>query len=108
MVSESTDPASKHQPITRRQPPRRERLEARVSPEQKMLLERAAALEGRSLTDFVVGSAQSAAMEIIRRHEAISLTARDSLAFIQALMQQPTPNEHLRAAARRHRDLIAE
>src|SRR5919109_1393467 len=87
---------------------RRERLEARVSPEQKTLLERAAALEGRSLTDFVVSSAQAAAMETIQRHEVIALTARDSLAFTQALMYPPAPNEQLRAAARRHRDLVAE
>jgi uncharacterized protein (DUF1778 family) len=72
------------------------------------LLERAAALEGRSLTDFVISSAQSAAMETIRRHETITLSARDSRAFIQALMHPPAPNEQLRAAARRHRELIAE
>jgi uncharacterized protein (DUF1778 family) len=87
---------------------RRERLEARVSSEQKALLERAAALEGRSLTDFVVSSAQSAAMETIQRHQVITLTACDSLMFAEALMHPPAPNERLRAAARRHRDLIAE
>ena len=37
---------------------KRERLEARVSPEQKALIERAARLEGRSVTDFLVRSAQ--------------------------------------------------
>lgn len=87
---------------------RRERLEARLSPEQKALLERAAALEGRSLTDFVVSSAQSAALETIQRYEVISLTARDSLAFAEAFANPPAPNERLRAAARRHRELIAE
>jgi uncharacterized protein (DUF1778 family) len=50
----------------RRKPQRGERLEARVSAEQKALMERAAALEGRSLTDFVVGSAQAAAAATIR------------------------------------------
>jgi uncharacterized protein (DUF1778 family) len=79
-----------------------------VSQEQKRLLERAAALEGRSLTDFVVASAQAAAVEAIQRHEVITLTARDSLAFTQALMHPPAPNEHLRVAAQRHHDLIAE
>jgi uncharacterized protein (DUF1778 family) len=89
-------------------PHRRERLEARISQEQKRLLERAAALEGRSLTDFVVASAQAAALETIQRHEVIALTARDSLDFAEALMQPPAPNARLRAEARRHRDLIAE
>lgn len=91
-----------------RTPPRRERLEARLSPEQKRLLERAAALEGRSLTDFVIASAQAAATETIQRYEVIALTARDSLAFADALMQPSAPNERLLIAARRHRDLIAE
>jgi uncharacterized protein (DUF1778 family) len=91
-----------------RAPRRRERLEARVSPEQKSVLERAAALEGRSLTDFVVASAHAAAVEAIQRHELITLTARDNRAFAQALMHPPAPNERLRAAARRHQELIAE
>ncbi len=88
--------------------PRRERLEARLSPEQKALLERAAALEGRSLTDFVVSNAQLAALKTIQRYEVIALTARDSLAFAEALINLPAPNPRLRAAAERHRDLIAE
>jgi uncharacterized protein (DUF1778 family) len=88
--------------------PRRERLEARVSREQKSLLERAAALEGRSLSDFVVASAQSAALETIQRHEVIALTARDSLAFAQALTDPLASNDRLRAAARRHQEVVAE
>lgn len=95
---------TKERPGTPRQ---RERLEARLSPEQKMLLERAAALEGRSLTDFVVDSAQAAALETIQRYEVIALTARDSRMFAEALMHPPAPNERLRSAARRHRELIA-
>jgi uncharacterized protein (DUF1778 family) len=93
---------------TQERPRRRERLEARVSPEQKSLLERAAALEGRTLTDFVVASAQAAALETIERHQVIKLTARDSLIFAEAITNPPAPNERLRAAARRHRELIAE
>ncbi len=87
---------------------RRERLEARLSPAQKALLERAAALEGRSLTDFVVGSAQAAAAETIQRYELIRLTARDSAMFAEALTYPAAPNERLRGAARRHRDLVVE
>jgi len=89
-------------------PPRRERLEARISLEQKALLERAAALEGRSLTDFVVRNAQLAALATIQRYEVLDLTARDSAAFAAALETPPPPNDRLRTAARRHRDLIAE
>lgn len=97
-----------HPRTAKRAAGRRERLEARLRPEQKRLLERAAALEGRSLTDFVLASAHAAALETIERHEMIALTARDSQFFVQALMHPPEPNERPRAAARRHRELIAE
>ena len=104
----SDAPLKERARTAREAPRRRDRLEARVSPELKSLLERAAGLEGRSLTDFVVASAQAAAVETIQRHEVIALTARDSLAFMQALADPPGPNERLRAATRRHRELIAE
>jgi uncharacterized protein (DUF1778 family) len=82
---------------------RSERVEARVTPEQKKLLERAAALEGRSLTDFVLSSAQGAAAETISRHELLKLTPDDQDVFVQALLKPPAPNKALRAAAARYR-----
>jgi uncharacterized protein (DUF1778 family) len=80
---------------------RRERLEARVTREQKELLQRAAGLTGRSLTDFIVASAQRAAEETIRTHQVISLSARDSATFVRSLMEPPDPNEALVEAFRR-------
>ena len=56
---------------------RSRRLEARVSQEQKDLFLRAAELQGRSLTDFVIASAQQAAIEIVRTHDALRLSDRD-------------------------------
>lgn len=57
-------------PTTRK----RERLEARVSPEQKALFERAARLQKRSLTDFIIGALHEAAARAIRDHEVLTLT----------------------------------
>jgi len=85
---------------------RRERLETRVTAEEKALLQRAADLEDRSLTEFVRSSAHTAALDTIRRHEVMSLSAEDSAAFVEALMHPPAPGEQLRAAARAHRELI--
>ena len=82
---------------------RSERVEARVTPEQKKLLERAAALEGRSLTDFVLSSAQTAAAETISRHELLKLTPDDQDVFVAALLKPPAPNKALRAVAARFR-----
>ncbi len=49
---------------------RAERLEARVSRETKALCQKAATLEGRSLTDFLVTSVVEAAKRIIRENES--------------------------------------
>lgn len=87
---------------------KRERLEARVSPEQKALFERAAQLQGRTLTDFMVGALQEAATRAIRDHEVLTLSARDSLALAEAILNPPEPNEVLREAARRSRELFGE
>jgi uncharacterized protein (DUF1778 family) len=80
-----------------------ERLEARLTADQKALLQRAADLEGTSLTDFVIRSAQRAAETAIQTHESIFLTARESRAFVEALLNPPAPNAALRAAARDYR-----
>lgn len=84
----------------------RARLEARVSPEQKALFERAAALQGQSLTDFLVQSAQSTAEEVIRTHEIITLTKQDAARLVEALLNPPEPNEALRSAFQRHDELV--
>ena len=88
--------------------PKQERLEARVSPDQKALIQRAAALEGRSVTDFIVTSAQAAAHAAIQRYTILELSAQESATFVEALLYPNEPNEHLRAAAIRHAVLIGE
>ncbi len=88
--------------------PARGRLAARINPEQKELLQRAADLQGRSLSDFVIESAQRAAEEVIREHEVITLSARDSRAFAEALLNPPPPNERLRAAFARYQQEVEE
>ncbi|HEV8638536.1 MAG TPA: DUF1778 domain-containing protein [Chloroflexota bacterium] len=86
---------------------KRERLEARVTPEQKELLQRAAALEGTTVTEFVVSRAQRAAEQTIREHEILTLTARASSAFVEALLSPPAPNQTLRAASEHYRRVMA-
>ena len=81
---------------------RAERLEARISRDQKALFQRAAALQGRTLTDFVVASAHAAAIRTIEEMQIIRLSAQDSRAFAEALLNPRKPSEKLRAAARRY------
>jgi uncharacterized protein (DUF1778 family) len=84
--------------------PRSERLEARISRAQKELFVRAAALQGRSLTDFLVASAQEVALQTVRTHDALRLSERDRHAFVSALLTSPAPAKMLRQAAKRHRE----
>jgi uncharacterized protein (DUF1778 family) len=85
---------------------RNERLEARISHNQKALFQRAAELQGRTLTDFVVSSVHEAAVRTIEEMQTIRLNAEDSRTFARALLKPRAPSEKLRAAARRYMDMI--
>ena len=74
------------------------RLELRVSPEQKALVQRAADLEGVSRTEFMINALLPAAEETIRRHDMVSLTARGSVTFVDSISNSTGPNEDLQQA----------
>ncbi len=82
---------------------RAERLEARLTTEQKGLIEQAAALQGRTVTDFVLASVQDAARRTIEDHQRLDLTVRDREAFVEALLNPVPVNEHLRETIARYR-----
>jgi uncharacterized protein (DUF1778 family) len=69
------------------------RLEARVTVEQKQLLERAAGLRGQNLTEFMISVLADAATQTILDSELIALTERDRQAFAAALLNPTTPSE---------------
>jgi uncharacterized protein (DUF1778 family) len=83
---------------------RAQRLETRVTLEQKSLIERAAALQGRTVTDFVLTSVQDAARRAIQEYQQLEFTMRDSEAFVEALLRPKPVNERLRETVRRYRD----
>ena len=80
------------------------RLEARISVEQKTELQRAATLSGRTLSEFVVASAQDAASRVIQEHETIRLSRAEQIAFVSALLKPPAANARLRRAAAAYRE----
>jgi uncharacterized protein (DUF1778 family) len=85
-----------------------QRLEARVDAKQKSLLQRAAKLQGRTLTDFVIHAAQEAAIQIIERHKFLELSERGQKTFVDALLSPPNPVPAFVAAAERYRKLTAQ
>jgi uncharacterized protein (DUF1778 family) len=80
------------------------RLEARITHEQKELIERAASYEGRSVSDFIVAMVQEAAIAVIQEHELLPLNKSHSRAFVETLLKAPEPNNALRQAAEQYRD----
>ncbi len=79
------------------------RFDARLNEEQKLLIQRAADLEGRTMTDFVLHSAEAAAGRAIRERAMLILTARETETFVSALLHPPEPGSVLRKAARQYR-----
>lgn len=82
---------------------REERLVARVSGNDKLLLARAAALEGVSVATFVVTHARNVARRLVADSDEIKLDAAQSRRFVEALLK-PTPARpaRLRRAATEH------
>jgi len=77
------------------------RLGFRVDAKTKSLVERAARLERRNLTDFCLTALIEAAQKALERHESLSLSEADRVAFFDALLRPPKPNARLRSALRR-------
>jgi uncharacterized protein (DUF1778 family) len=82
---------------------RDQRLEARITPDQKELIERAACVQGRTVTDFVVSALQEAAKQAIADHTVWKLTQEQQKVFIGALTDAPAPNQKLQEAYKRYR-----
>ncbi len=82
---------------------RNARLEARIPANQKDLFQRAAALTGRTLSEFVIDSAQAAALKIVQEHEIIRLSREEQVAFINALLTPSEPGARLKKAVQNFR-----
>ena len=81
------------------------RFDARLNRAQKTLIQRAADLEGRTMTDFVLHSAETAAERTIRERAMLILTAHETEEFVEAILNPAKPGARLRAAARRYKGL---
>ncbi|CBL47307.1 conserved hypothetical protein [gamma proteobacterium HdN1] len=85
------------------------RLEARISHDLHAMLKRAAELQGRTMTDFVVAAVQDAAQRAIEQAELMRLSLADQECFAQALLSPPSASPALkRAFIRRQKLLRAE
>lgn len=88
--------------------PRTARLEARIAPEALAIVKRAAEMEGRSLSDFIVSAAQEAARRTIEENNVIRLSVEDQQRFVDMLLNPPELSAALKRAKAAHDALILE
>lgn len=72
-----------------------DRINIRLSGTNKTLLERAASVEGKTVSNYVLNCALERAEETVRKHDTISLNARNSETFLNALSGDVSFNKKL-------------
>lgn len=90
------------------EPPRTARVEARIAPEALVLVRRAAEIQGRSVSDFVVAAAQDAAHRTIEATQIIQLSVDDQTRFAQLLLDPPPLAPAMQRALTVHANLIRD
>ena len=83
------------------------RLEARITTDLHAMLKRAAEIQGRTMTDFVVSAVQDAAHQAIERAEVIYLSLENQTSFAQAMVSPPKATPALKRAFARRRKLLS-
>jgi uncharacterized protein (DUF1778 family) len=87
---------------------REERLGFRVDEPTKALIERAAQLERRKLTDFCMTALTEAARRTIAEHEVLVLSERDRAVFFDTFVNPPASNGRLERAFAEHRRRVVQ
>lgn len=81
---------------------KKERIELRVAPSAKLLIQRAMAVSGLTAGDL----AYEGARRVLDEHERMELLGADRDAFLAAVSDPPEPTEKLVAALKRHREIL--
>ena len=82
------------------------RIEARIAPDALAVVRRAAELQGRSVSDFMVAAAQEAAYRTIEEAQIIRVSVEDQRTIADAILNPPQPTAALVRAAAAHRRLM--
>ena len=83
-----------------------ERLNFRLDPAIKRVIERAATIKGLSITDFAISTLKREARDIVQNDETLVLSDRDRDAFLAALDNPPAAGAKLRRAAKRYKQAV--
>ena len=82
------------------------RIEARIAPDALQIVKRAAELQGRSVSDFVVDSAVNMANKTIEETHIIRLAVEDQRAVAEAIFDPPPLTPGMERAIDRYKGLI--
>ncbi|MBS0556362.1 MAG: DUF1778 domain-containing protein [Proteobacteria bacterium] len=82
------------------------RLEARIAPDVLATVKRAAEIEGRSVSDFVVNAVRSAAQHTLNEAQILRLSLADQHFVADLLAHPPKPSAALARARKAHKKLI--
>ena len=83
-------------------PPRRHRLEVRVTPEQDALIREAADLEDTTVSAFVLETVTARASRVLRHHRDLVLSNEAFDRFMAELDKPPAPVNELVALFKSH------
>lgn len=86
---------------------RAQRLGFRLDEATKGMIERAARLEGRKITEFCVTALTETARRTIERHETLVLSDVDRKRFFEVLTNPSPPSERLKRAFAASRRRVA-
>ena len=84
---------------------KKQRIDLRLSDDDKSMIEEAAAITNQSVTQFMLNSASERAAAVIEEHRRIVLNEDSWKSVMDALDTPPEPNEKLKRAARRLLDM---
>ena len=85
---------------------RTSRIEARIASDALSIVKRAAEIQGRSVSDFVVAAAQEAARRTIEESHLIRLSVEDQERFAELLLNPPEPSLALKRAKDAHGRMV--
>jgi uncharacterized protein (DUF1778 family) len=83
-----------------------DRITARLPHSKRVIIERAAAVYGATVNQFLVQTALDRAGEILEREEVLRLSERDARTFLSALENPPEPSQKLIDALKAHNHLV--
>ncbi|MCY4049867.1 MAG: DUF1778 domain-containing protein [Hyphomicrobiales bacterium] len=87
---------------------KKERINLRLQLDAKRKIERAASFEGKKVSQFVLVSALERAEKAIREHEVMTLNAKDSKAFFDALERPVRFNKALSKALKSRGKVVSK